>query len=283
MPAVDICLRGLTICSRVFLRTCGVGLLLFFFAMTLVVSESFISDILSRYYKNGQMITVFFGFVLFFFFAVNAIYNYLSASFRSSGTTRDHQHLLQNIQDGYNFNYCQQCDLPKPGNAHHCSFCNRCVIDLDHHCPWINNCVGFNNYRFFLLFLTYTCLTCQTYTILNIPIILDLNEGIMSMGIRTMLSSLICFALSIVLFLFAIWAWWLALSNQTYIDIIKSRNAQNNNNNYTTKSIMWNKEFLKTRINQIFGTDNILHALLPAHRQLKLNMVCPEEATEMMC
>ena len=62
---------------------------------------------------------------------------------------------------------CQKCEHPdqqdlelgsapllqKPIRAHHCLLCQECVMNMDHHCPWINNCVGFNNHRYFLLFI----------------------------------------------------------------------------------------------------------------------------------
>ncbi|XP_023672208.1 palmitoyltransferase ZDHHC15B [Paramormyrops kingsleyae] len=56
--------------------------------------------------------------------------------------------------------FCDRCQLLKPDRCHHCSVCETCVLKMDHHCPWVNNCVGFSNYKFFLLFLTYSMLYC---------------------------------------------------------------------------------------------------------------------------
>jgi len=52
--------------------------------------------------------------------------------------------------------FCRKCAAWKPERCHHCSVCGRCVLKMDHHCVWVANCVGAYNYKFFLLFLTYT-------------------------------------------------------------------------------------------------------------------------------
>ena len=55
---------------------------------------------------------------------------------------------------------CSKCKIIRPPRCHHCSTCNRCILQFDHHCIWLNNCIGKNNYRNFLLLLFFLTIGC---------------------------------------------------------------------------------------------------------------------------
>jgi len=85
--------------------------------------------------------------------------------------------------------YCKKCRMYRPPRCHHCSVCNRCVLQMDHHCLWMNNCIGLNNYRSYCLTLVYLCIgMIYGIIILVAPFYESIQQQIQADGWRIMYS-----------------------------------------------------------------------------------------------
>jgi palmitoyltransferase len=127
--------------------------------------------------------------------------------------------------------YCLMCHVFKPERCHHCSSCNRCVLNMDHHCPWINNCVGFYNRKFFMLLLFYVILITYTVDVALFTTAQSTVLELFSLGTLQIwpnaffLSSYsLNVSLSVVMTLFFRFHLKLLFSNKTTIDTMDKKN-----------------------------------------------------------
>jgi len=168
------------------------------------------------------------------------------------------------MHGGYGFKtQCLKCSQKplKPLRSHHCRVCKRDILLMDHHCPWILNCVGLNNHRFFLLFLTYITIASS---LMIFP--LSITETPSKKWEQTLYNVMLGqnFAVSIVLMMFSVWNWYLAVKGQTVIEFMQKREQENEE--FTFESSVW-----KENLFVIFGTTNWIEMMLPVHRQLPLS------------
>ncbi|CAJ1452366.1 unnamed protein product [Effrenium voratum] len=164
---------------------------------------------------------------------------------------------------------CQKCFRSKPPRAHHCSVCKRCVLKMDHHCPWINNCVGFNNYRYFCLFMLYLALGCLYVVVMGYHLFLrsvvPLRRRPAKMSFADAqcmtLSWLISLCIFLALCLLGGFHLYLVLTNQTTIEFhvnltnrhLARRKGESYRNPY---DLGWSRNF-----QQVFGPNKFFHFL----------------------
>eukprot|EP00929_Paragymnodinium_shiwhaense_P093492 TRINITY_DN53649_c0_g1_i2.p1 TRINITY_DN53649_c0_g1~~TRINITY_DN53649_c0_g1_i2.p1 ORF type:complete len:316 (+),score=31.09 TRINITY_DN53649_c0_g1_i2:92-1039(+) len=159
---------------------------------------------------------------------------------------------------------CQTCGRLKPPRTHHCSSCKRCVIKMDHHCPWINGCVGALNQRYFLNFLFWLATGCTFVFITGLPLCMDERTGRvrhLGTGGMVMIVEFLAACAGVCVYGFALWNWFLCLSNQTTNEFFANRGWM--------KRSKYDRGIAKN-LELVFGTRSFCRALLPSWRPLPL-------------
>lgn len=138
------------------------------FALTIIKCISFTTLYYTDYWLDlFQSWTSFFNYLIYYSLLAAVLYNFLCAIFFGPGYVPEGWRPALAIDEQY-LQYCQQCNAFKAPRSHHCSKCKRCILKMDHHCPWINNCCGYNNQRYFFLFLFNAVVGCLHSLILMI-------------------------------------------------------------------------------------------------------------------
>ena len=159
---------------------------------------------------------------------------------------------------GAKYRYCSTCDMYKPDRTHHCRICNRCVLRMDHHCPWIANCVGFENYKFFMLFLFYafttagfTCGVMLRRLIKGFRPIVD-GSQFLARDIPVIVAFTIALFLFTALVVFFVFHLNLVFSSMSTIELREKRNSDNSHVHHR-----W--EVANTKFNEGSSYKNFIH------------------------
>ena len=122
-----------------------------------------------QYTTFTQTLLNYIHFIIFVWMYVVCWWSYLACVFTHPGPVTDEY--LHDYQEQYgraDLRYCDKCDQFKPPRCHHCSICKMCVVNMDHHCPWLCNCIGYQNKKYFVLFLFYAWIGCIDIVICTI-------------------------------------------------------------------------------------------------------------------
>jgi hypothetical protein len=132
-------------------------------------------------------------------------------------------YIVNERSDENSVRYCLKCQKFKPDRAHHCKFCDVCVLKMDHHCPLLGNCIGHKNYKYFLLTIFYGLLNsvCFNYIFSDAIRFLVVEEKTFDMKLIIFLVLyFFMIMVMIALFIFNIFHLWITLKNFTSHEFI---------------------------------------------------------------
>ncbi|ANZ76975.1 BA75_04233T0 [Komagataella pastoris] len=165
--------------------------------------------------------------------------------------------------------YCTTCHTVKYDRSHHSSKMERCVPVFDHYCLWVGVVIGKNNYKNFMLFMTYLFILF-IYVLITFTIYAPSLRTYRTATGQTVLNPnfivmYICTAFWIVMLLGLLISHLnLIASNRATIDDLKNRRPQRervaNNNSWST---LCNKPPTQTIIGgHVAGYVSVKHPML---------------------
>ncbi|KAK9489427.1 DHHC palmitoyltransferase-domain-containing protein [Lipomyces doorenjongii] len=123
--------------------------------------------------------------------------------------------------------YCSKCKCWKPDRTHHCSTCGTCVLRMDHHCPWFSSCIGYDNHKYFILFLIYVVGFCLVSFFASGIVLLDWIDRSEYLDTYISLNWVFLFIVSIIfgiaVCIFLGYQLYLLFSNKTTIEAMETQ------------------------------------------------------------
>lgn len=268
---------------RTLIKSLGICLLFFFVGLVVLMSYSYFFDIVKAYhFVFRSKILTSLMIALGIFICFNIVFNFSLAVLVGPGTSeqvlKSSKPDIESSQgEGYR---CKTCKIFKPERSHHCSICNKCVLKMDHHCPWINNCVGHHNHRYFLLMIFYLELAMLLMGILYLPLIFSssFSDFRYHRTVIYLIGVALSYTLFLVLLLFNLWNWYLALTGQTTIEFWSKRLGDTDPRKKNKQEYGSNDEWENLFV--IFGTKSFFGIFAPSVKKLPFNGVSWSRNTE---
>mmetsp|Transcript_35718 Transcript_35718/g.57386 ORF Transcript_35718/g.57386 Transcript_35718/m.57386 type:complete len:483 (-) Transcript_35718:169-1617(-) len=121
-------------------------------------------------------------------------------------------------------------NFARPPRSHYCHELGSNILRMDHFCVWLNNAVGFYNYKFFLLTITYLLLCCALSIAIVIYRVFIASATAMEYGVLNTMCLLLSFVVCVFFVVFSVMHCcmhvWQMSKNLTSIEYHKYNNIK---------------------------------------------------------